>query len=88
MKTQQFDYYTIRIMRDYPEAPARWVVHGFGIYDDNSVLAGQSRKVFIDSFDTEKEAVDAYGKSPYDAGMSHDSFDPIVSFDHLGDSDY
>jgi hypothetical protein len=32
------------------------VVYGWGTYPESSVLAGQSRKQFIDSFDTEEQA--------------------------------
>jgi hypothetical protein len=37
-----------------------FVVYGWGVYEDSSVLAGQTRKVFIDSFATEAEARAAY----------------------------
>jgi hypothetical protein len=33
-----------------------YVVYGWGEYEQSSVLAGQARKTFIDSFDTEEQA--------------------------------
>lgn len=35
-------------------------VYGHGTYDANSVLAGQHRRVFLDSFKTREEAIAAW----------------------------
>lgn len=61
------------------------VVHGWDMWPNSSVLAGQERKSFIDSFETEEDAQIAYPS----AGASHEMMQPQNTFDHLpDDSDY
>jgi len=60
------------------------VVHGWSTYPQNSVLAGQSMKCFVDTFETEDEAKAAYPE----AEMSHEFMQPQNTFDHLSDNDY
>lgn len=55
-------------------------VLGWGTYPDNSVLAGQSMKVFLDNFPTEAEARAAY---PAAERFSNAWTDPGVSLNHL-----
>ena len=38
----------------------RWTVYEHGTYDRDSVLAGQSRRIWLDDFETLAEAVIAY----------------------------
>ncbi len=38
----------------------RWTVYEHGTYERGSVLAGQSRRIWLDDFDTLEEAVIAY----------------------------
>lgn len=75
-----FDYYTLRV--------GKWGgvdVLGWGTYPDNSVLAGQSMKVFIDNFETEADARNAY---PQAEGFSSAWTEPQVSLSHLpGEND-
>ena len=44
------------------DGPCPWVVVEIGVYPDDSVLAGQDRKSFRDSFSTLAEAQEAYPK--------------------------
>lgn len=75
---EKFDWYTIR-----PSKHGGFDVHGFGTYPRSSVLAGQTRKVFLDAFETEEEARRKY---PEAAGGG-DFTDPQVSLSHLPDED-
>lgn len=64
-------------------------VYGWSTYPRHSVLAGQDRKVFIDSYDTLAEAQAAYPQ----ATMSSKWIEPQVSLNHLpgegdGSNDY
>jgi len=52
-------------------------VYGYGTYPRYSVLAGQTRKVFLDQFDSVEQAKAAYPKAKQGAGY-------IVSSDPLG----
>lgn len=54
-------------------------VYEFGVYPNSSVLAGQTRKTFVDSFDNIEEAQSAYPKAV--VGYR----DPHNYFDHLPD---
>lgn len=63
-----------------------WVVHEWDEYPSHSVLAGQPRKTFVDMFDTQEEALEAYPQ----AAPSHPLMQPQVSLNHLpgeGDPD-
>lgn len=71
-----FDYFTIR-----PDNKLDFVVHGFGTYGRNSCLAGQSMKVFLDSFATREAALLVYPEANNGSEWS----DPEVSFSHLPD---
>lgn len=76
---REYDYYTIRKSK-YGDG---FDVHGFGTYPDSSVLAGQSMKVFLDSFPTAEEALAAYPT----AEMGHAMLDPVVILSHLPSED-
>lgn len=71
----KFDYLT------YEWRKNSIVVHGWDYYPRYSVLAGQQRKSFLDSFDTAEEAQDAYPT----AEPSHPMMQPVNTFGHLSD---
>ena len=54
-------------------------VHGFYTASQSSVLAGQTLKQFIDSYDTIAQAQAAHP----DANMGSSWTDPVVSVNHL-----
>ncbi len=54
-------------------------VYEFGVYPRSSVLAGQTRKTFVDMFDTIEEAKASHPEA--EEGFS----DPHNHFDHLPD---
>lgn len=80
---EQFDRLTVTAKREYPEADLTFHVHGWSTYSESSVLAGQQRKVWLNSFDTQEAALKAYPK----AVASHLLLEPKVSLDHLPDED-
>lgn len=51
---------TIEQGRGATYASDRWTVYEHGVYERGSVLEGQSRRVWLDDFDTLEEAVIAY----------------------------
>ena len=59
------------------------IVYGWGTYERSSVLAGQAKKVFIDSYDSlelaHKDYPDAQGGGKFT--------DPQISLDHLPSED-
>lgn len=74
---EKYDYYHILRDKDY----GGWTVKGYGRYGRSSVLAGQVKIVFLDHFDTLKEAQDAYPS----ATLSNEYLEPVNTFDHLPD---
>jgi hypothetical protein len=61
----------------------KFVVKGHGTYARHSVLAGQTKIVFLDSFDTYDEAKAAFPQ----AFDSHKFLEPVNTFDHLDDTE-
>jgi len=53
-------YLTIERARGATYASDRWAVYEHGTYERGSVLEGQSRRVWLDDFETLQEAVIAY----------------------------
>ena len=51
---------TIERARGATYASDRWAVHEHGTYERGSVLEGQSRRAWLDDFETLQEAVIAY----------------------------
>lgn len=51
---------TIERARGATYASDRWAVYEHGTYERGSVLEGQSRRAWLDDFDTLEEAVIAY----------------------------
>jgi hypothetical protein len=71
------DYYTIE-----PDGYGEVSVYGWGEYERSSVLAGQQRKSFMDSFATAAEALVAYP----DAAVHGGTVDAApISLMHLPD---
>jgi len=60
----------------------RVVVHGWGRWPENSCLAGQAMKCFVDQFDTQEEADAVYPQ----ATPSHPMMQEQNTFDHLPDT--
>jgi hypothetical protein len=84
---ETFDYYTIdqkgnKVLRD-GALVKDYVVYGWGKYGEGSVLAGQARKCYIESYDTEEEAKAAYPG----AGFSSKWTEPQVNVNHLPGED-
>ncbi|MGD8116923.1 hypothetical protein [Vibrio sp. TRT 29B02] len=65
----------------YEVRDTMYCVHAWGIYPESSVLAGQSCKHFVDSFETEAEVQSAFPL----ARASHPMLQPQNTFDHLPD---
>jgi hypothetical protein len=59
-------------------------VVGYYTAPQSSVLAGQTCRIFLDSFDTEEAALAAY---PDAEGYSSKFTDPVVSLNHLPSED-
>lgn len=73
---RKYDYKHILTDQD-----GSYTVKGYDTYPDNSVLAGQTRISFIDSFNTIEAAQEAYP----DATLSNKFMEPMNSFNHLSD---
>jgi len=58
-----------------------YVVKGYDRFPQNSVLAGQTRINFVDSFNDLEEAQKAYPE----ATLSHPMIEPVNTYDHLSD---
>lgn len=76
---KEWDYYTVSLNRPY----GGYAVYGWDTYPEGSVLAGQSRKVFLDSFETMEAAQAAFP----DAKWSNKWLEPQVSLNHLPSED-
>ena len=74
---EEFDYYQ---MYEDSRFPGKVVVKGFGTYERSSVLAGQTRIVFIDTM-TEEEARERYPGIMWGSKFT----DPQISLNHLPD---
>ncbi len=72
--------YTCTVYDDRYGKP-QYVVKGVGEYEASSVLAGQSKVTFLDSFDTLDEAKKAFPE----AELTHALLEPMNTFDHLSD---
>ena len=84
----KYEYYKLH-MTGNPGDPHRWVVKGYGTYEKYSVLAGQVKISFLDSFRTEAEAREAYPDLKTDGTeYSNKYLDPVNTFNHLPDDDY
>ena len=62
---------TIEQGRGATYASDRWTVYEHGTYGRGSVLEGQSRRVWLDDFDTLEEAVIAYPDAVVCAGSTY-----------------
>jgi len=52
-------------------------VYEFGVYPRSSVLAGQTRKTFLDMFDTIEDAKSAYPQADEGYRDAHNYFDHL-----------
>ena len=73
---EKFDYLT------YERRNNQWIVHGWSTYPEDSVLAGQASKTFIDLFDEESELKEKYPE----AEPSHPLLQPQINVNHLPDT--
>jgi hypothetical protein len=84
IEDEDFEYLTL-------QAGRRITIYGWGTYPDDSVLAGQARKVFLNSVADEAEALvwlQSQGVSTLPDYSSHWT-EPQVCLSHLpDDSDY
>lgn len=74
---------TIERGRGATYASERWTVYEHGVYDRDSVLSGQSRRTWLDDFDTLEEAVIAYPDAVVIGGTTYQP--PYLG--HLRDED-
>lgn len=63
------------------EKETGFVVYGWDKFPKRSVLAGQSRKNFLESYDTLEEAQSEHPN----AKLSHPFMEPQISLNHLRD---
>ena len=75
----KYDYHTISLDQDYDASETFVAVYGWGTYGQGSVLEGQPKKVFIESFDSVVEAQRAYPDSEFSGPFT----EPQNTFDHL-----
>lgn len=73
---KKYDYMHILAQED-----GTFTVKGYGTYGPSSVLAGQTKICFVDSYPTLEEAQENYPE----ATMSGPFTEPINTFDHLPD---
>ena len=72
-----YDYFTIEPSR-YSEG--EYIVYGWGIYSQSSVLSGQQRKVMLEEFETLGEAQKKYPKAEQTSFIN-----PVLTTNHLPD---
>lgn len=86
MRKMKSEFHEVTIefpMRGSTYSESKYGVYGYGTYERSSVLAGQQKRVFLDSFDTLAEAKAAYPKAHADAGCGYKA--PYLG--HLPDAD-
>ena len=81
MKNRKFEYK--HILPGRPGTSQAFVVKGYDRYPRHSVLAGQTRITFLDSFPTLEAAQEAHPT----AKTSHAMLEPVNTFDHLDDTE-
>lgn len=77
------------IQIEYPSSGATYSNDAYGVYEystygRSSVLAGQTRRVFLDSFETLEEAQKAYPEAELVTGCGYE--EPYLN--HLGDEEF
>ena len=96
MDTSEFDYLTITANPHPHLLEDAVAVYAIGTYPAHSVLAGQTQRVFLDSFSTVEEARAAYptaeeGGLPPRARVPVNppaDFDPLDAGEAWGEDDY
>jgi len=56
-----------------------YIVYEFGVYGRNSVLAGQTKKQYIHSFDSLEEAKEAYPNASFGSRSAHNTYSHLPS---------
>tara|TARA_R100001244_G_scaffold39294_1_gene35409 strand:+ start:219 stop:470 length:252 start_codon:yes stop_codon:yes gene_type:complete len=79
MKFSKYDYFTKENKGDC------FVLYGWGTYPSHSVLAGQSSKGYLKSFDTAPELDQFVIDNALEADWSNQWVEPQVSLNHLPD---
>ena len=74
------DDYTIEPDR-HGEGGMPYNVYGWGIYGDDSVLAGQQRKAFVDAFWTVEDALKEYPDASVGFVDAHNTFDHLPDYE-------
>ena len=69
--------------RPYTDGEISFVVYEHGIYEDSSVLAGQDKRSFKDSFDSLEEAQEAFPEAHLIEGTTKQNINAMTS--HLPD---
>ncbi len=78
MRNQKaYDYFTIEPSRYSDD---EYIVYGWGLYPQSSVLAGQQRKVMLEEFETLEEAQKRYPKAEQTSFIN-----PVITTNHLPD---
>jgi len=84
---KKYDYYKLFVTGN-PGDPHRYVVKGYGTWEKYSVLAGQVKITFLDSFATEAQARETYPDLKKDGTEYGNKYlDPVNTFDHLSDEE-
>lgn len=55
----------------------KWAVYEWGVYEQSSVLAGQTRKRFVTWFDTQEEAQAAYPNAEVGYRSAHNTYNHL-----------
>lgn len=73
----KYDYITIepKYLRGFPE-PMGWGVFGHGTYGPESILEGTHKRVFLDSFPTDGEAMASYPEARL-SGSTRQNVNPL-----------
>jgi hypothetical protein len=76
-----YDYFTKQNKGDC------FVLYGWGIYPPSSVLAGQPRKSYLESFGTKSELEQFVRDAGLNANWSNEWTEPQISLNHISDEE-
>jgi hypothetical protein len=101
LEADGLDSVTISPQRNPMTGQMQFAVYGHGVYEESSVLAGQYRRVFLDWFSSQEEAVKAYPWGEVQGSLlptaeivdrlpdcPPDWFDPGAAGEAWGEDDY
>ena len=74
---------TIEEKTDFPGGPSHFSVYEFGIYPRSSVLSGQTRKSFLDSFESLETAKAGYPMADFAFIEANNTFGHLPGSDWL-----